>query len=312
MVHCHPNARRTPAGRAEVFEAVEAGATVVAACLMFRVSRRWYYRWLPRWQAARGDGMHDRSSRPLTSPQRLSLQTEALIGGLRQATGWGPDRIAAVLGLARSSVHRAIGRLGLSAVRAERAPVIRYEYAAPGGLLHLDTKKLGRIVGGPGHRATGDRHRRARGIGWEVLHVAIDDATRLVYAELLADERRATTARFAVRAVRWFGAQGIGVERILTDNGSAYRSRTFARLLRRLGIRHIRTRPYRPQTNGKCERWIRTVLAECLYREVFASSQQRRRGLERFVAYYNDRRPHLAFRGGPSPRRRLAQLMAAA
>jgi len=215
--------------------AVEAGLTVVAACLAFRVSRRWYYRWLPRWRAARGDGLHDRSSRPLSSPQRLSLQAEALISGLRLTTGWGPDRIAAVLGLARSSVHRAIRRLGLSAVKVAREPLIRYEYAAPGGLIHLDTKKLGRIVDGPGHRATGDRRDQRRGVGWEVLHVAVDDATRLVYAELLPDERRYTTAHFAVRALRWFTTQGIVVERVLTDNGSAYRSRPFARVMRAAG-----------------------------------------------------------------------------
>jgi len=242
MVHCHPNARLTPAGRARVFAAVEAGATVVAACLMFGVSRRWYYRWLPRWQAQRSDGLHDRSSRPLHSPQRLSLQAEALISGLRSTTGWGPDRIAAVLGLARSSVHRAIRRLGLSATRAERPAVIRYEYPLPGGLIHLDTKKLGRIVDGPGHRATGDRRDHRRGAGWEVLHVAIDDATRLVYAELLPDEKGRSTARFVVRALRWFRQQGISVERILTDNGSPYRSRVFGGVTRRLGITHKRTR----------------------------------------------------------------------
>jgi transposase InsO family protein len=293
MVHCHPNARLTPAGRTRVFVAVEAGATVVAACLMFGVSRRWYYRWLPRWQAQRGDGLHDRSSRPLTSPQRLSLQAEALISGLRSTTGWGPDRIAAVLGLARSTVHRAIRRLGLSAAPAERPPVVRYEYPVPGGLLHLDTKKLGRIVGGPGHRATGDRRDSRRGVGWEVLHVAIDDASRLVYAELLPDEKGRTTARFAVRALRWFGQEGISVERILTDNGSPYRSRVFRSVARRLGIIHKRTRPYRPQTNGKCERWIRTVLSECLYLEVFASGHQPRGGglqLEQVVHHKFGRR----------------------
>jgi len=308
MVHCHPNARLTPRGRAAVFLAVEAGMTVVAACLAFNVSRRCYYRWLPRWQQARQAGLIDRSSRPLSSPQRLSRVDEARVAGVRLASGWGPDRIAAYLGLARSTVHRVIRRAGLSATKALRLPVIRYEYAAPGGLLHLDTKKLGRIVHGPGHRAHGDRRTRSRGAGWEVLHVAIDDASRLVYAELLPDERRYTTARFTVRALRWFAAQGIRVERILTDNGSAYRSRPFGRVLRVAGIRHIRTRPYRPQTNGKVERWIRTVLSECLYLEVFASGEQRRRRLAWFVPFYNDRRPHLALQGS-SPRTRLQQLL---
>lgn len=311
MVHCHPNARLTPRGRAAVFLAVETGMTVVAACLAFNISRRCYYRWLPRWQAARHAGLHDASSRPLTSPQRLSLVNEARIAGLRLASGWGPDRIAAVLHLARSTVHRVICRHGLQRAKAVALPAIRYQYATPGGLLHLDTKKLGRIVGGPGHRAHGDRRTRQRGVGWEVLHVALDDASRLVYAELLPDERRYTTAHFTVRALRWFAAQGLSVERILTDNGSPYRSRPFARVLRAAGIRHIRTRPYRPQTNGKVERWIRTVLSECLYLEVFASGEQRRRRLAWFVPYYNDRRPHLALQGSP-PRTRLQQLLRAA
>ncbi|HXH81629.1 MAG TPA: DDE-type integrase/transposase/recombinase, partial [Candidatus Tectomicrobia bacterium] len=144
-------------------------------------------------------------------------------------------------------------------------PVVRYEHAEPGSLVHLDTKKLGRIVDGPGHRATGDRRdrKRKRGAGWEVLHVALDDATRLVYAELLPDEKGRTAARFLVRAVRWFRGQGVTVRRLLTDNGSPYLSRAFRRAARWLGLKHQRTRPYRPQTNGKCERWIRTVLAEC-------------------------------------------------
>lgn len=311
MVHCHPNARLTPRGRAAVFLAVEAGMTVVAACLAFNISRRCSYRWLPRWQRARQAGLHDASSRPLTSPQRLSTVDEARIAGLRLSSGWGPDRIAAYLGLARSTVHRVIRRAGLSAVRAVALPTLRYEYPHPGGLLHLDTKKLGRIVNGPGHRAHGDRRTRARGAGWEVLHVALDDASRLVYAELLADERRYTTARFTVRALRWFATQGVTVERVLTDNGSPYRSRPFARVLRVAGIRHRFTRPYRPQTNGKVERWIRTVLSECLYLEVFSSGEQRRRRLAWFVPYYNDRRPHLALQGSP-PRTRLQQLLSAA
>jgi len=260
-MHCHANARLTPRGRVEVFTAVEAGMTVVAACLAFRMSRRTYYRWLPRWRAEGAAGLVDRSSRPRRSPQRLSPATERQIAGLREATGFGPDRIGALLGLPASTCHRALARLGY--------------------------------------------------LGWEVLHVAIDAATRLVYAELLADEKGRTTARFLVRAVRWFKARGVSVIRLLTDNGSPYRIRVFGRARRWLGLRHSRTRPYRPQTNGKAERWIRTVLSECLYVEVFHSPGERRLALERFIGYYNARRPHLGI-GGLTPRQRLSQLMAAA
>lgn len=309
-MHCHANARLTPRGRATVFELVEAGMTVTAACLAARVSRRFYYRWLARWHAARHAGLVDRSSRPHSSPHRLSLVQEAHIVGLRRRLGWGPDRIAALLGLPASTVHRVLRRHGLIGHTREPVPVVRYEHQEPGSLLHLDTKKLGRIVGGAGHRATGDRRDHRRGVGWEVLHVAIDDATRLVYAELLADEKARTTARFLVRALRWFRSQGIRVQRLLTDNGSAYRSRIFGRVARRLLLRHSRTRPYRPQTNGKCERWIRTVLSECLYLEVFASSAERRLALERFVAWYNEERPHLGI-GGRTPRQRLSEKLAA-
>ena len=310
-MHCHPNARRTPRGRAEVFEAVEAGMTVTAACLAYKVSRRFYYRWLPRWRANRDAGLHDRSSRPYRSPRRLSLDQERRIAGLRAATGWGPDRIGAQLGLPASTVHRVLRRLGwLERAPIVPEPIVRYEFAEPGGMLHLDTKKLGRIVGGPGHRATGDRRDHRRGVGWEIVHVAIDDATRLVYAELLPDERGRTAARFLVRALRWFRAQGVMVRRLLTDNGSAYRSKVFRRVARRLSIRHSRTRPYRPQTNGKVERWIRTVLSECLYLEVFSSSDERRLALARFVDYYNGQRPHLGI-GGRTPRQRLGEKLAA-
>ncbi len=308
-MHCHPNARRTPRGRADLFEAVEAGMTVTAACAAFGVSRRCYYRWLPRWRAEGPEGLVDRSSRPHRSPRRLSLSEELVIVALRRRTGWGADRLGAWLGLHASTCHRVLDRQGLIERRRERPPVTRYEYAEPGGLVHLDTKKLGRIVGGPGHRATGDRRDTRSGVGWELMHVAIDDATRLVYAELLPDETAATTIAFTLRALRWFREQGLTVQRILSDNGSPYRSRAFARLLRRLGVRHIRTRPYRPQTNGKVERWIRTVLSECLYLEVFASSHERRLALARFIGYYNGARPHLGI-GGRTPRQRLREKLA--
>jgi len=309
-MHCHGNARLTPRGRAHVLRAVEGGMSVSAACLAFGLSRRTYYRWLPRWRADGAGGLVDRTSRPHRSPQRLAASTEGRIAELRQVSGWGPDRIGAVLGLAPSTVHRSIVRLGLSRQPAVRPPVVRYAYAEPGGLLHLDTKKLGRIGAGPGHRATGDRQSRHRGIGWDVLHVAIDDATRLVYAELLSDEKGRTTARFLVRAVRWFRRQGVRVRRLLTDNGSPYVSRAFRRATRILGVRHIRTRPYRPQTNGKAERFIRTVLSECLYLEVFHAAAERVLALEAFLGYYNARRPHLAL-DGQAPAHRLATLLAA-
>ena len=309
-MHCHANARRTPRGRADVFLAVEAGMTVSAACLAFGVSRRFYYRWLPRWRVAREGGLLDRSSRPRSSPRRLSVAKEAHVVAVRQATGWGPDRIGALLAVPASTVHRVLRRHDLVARTREPVAVVRYEHANPGGLLHLDTKKLGRIVGGPGHRATGDRRDHRKGVGWEVLHLAIDDATRLVYAELLADETGRTTTRFLVRALRWYRAQGVTVVRLLTDNGSAYRSRVFGRVVRRLALRHSRTRPYRPQTNGKAERWVRTVLSECLYLEVFSSSPERALALGRFVGYYNDVRPHLGI-GGRTPRQRLSEKLAA-
>ena len=187
---------------------------------------------------------------------------------------------------------------------------MRYEYAEPGAMVHVDTKKLGRIGAGPGHRIHGDRRRRSRGVGWEVLHVAVDDATRLAYCEVLADEKGRTAALFLIRAVRWFREQGIAVDRLLTDNGSPYRSKAWRRVCRAAGVRHRFTRPYRPQTNGKVERWIQTALTECLYRWAFDSSGERRERLQGWVRWYNRHRPHRSLQGLP-PTCRLAQLRAA-
>jgi transposase InsO family protein len=313
-MHCHPNAPLTPRGRAKVFLAVDAGMTISAACLAFGVSRRWYYRWRPRWQAAGELGVIELSSRPHRSPQQLSEQRALEVAALRTSRGWGPDRIAAWLDLPPSTVHRAIRRLGLVRAKARPAPANRFAYYWPGGLLHLDVKKLGRIGTVPGHRVTGNRHSQKRlatkGYGWEYLHLAIDDATRLVYCELLSDEHSLTTGLFLVRALRWFREQGVHVQRLLTDNGNAYRSRTLRRTCRRLGIRHLFTRPYRPQTNGKAERWIRTVLSECLYLQVFNSPAERELALNDFVSYYNELRPHLGIHG-LTPRRLLVLRLAA-
>jgi len=309
-VHCHPNARVTPRRRAEVFEAVEAGMTVVAACLAYRVSRRWYYRWLPRWRAQGRAGMVELSSRPRRSPQLLSRRQEKQVVRLRRLLGWGPDRIAALTGVPRSTVHRVIRRCGLQAAPPPRPPVVRYEFAEPGGLLHVDTKKLARIVGGPGHRIHGDRQRSKDGVGYEVLHLAIDDTTRLVYCELLADERGRTAARFLIRALRWYRDRGIQVQRLLSDNGSPYKSKAWRRVCRAAGISHRFTRPYRPQTNGKAERWIRTALGECLYLRPFGSCDERRAGLAEWLQWYNRHRPHRALQGR-SPERHLSALRAA-
>lgn len=313
-MHCHPNAPLTPRGRAKVFLAVEAGMTVSAACLAFGVSRRWYYRWRPRWRAAGLLGVVDQSSRPHRSPSQLSELAALQVAALRTGRGWGPDRIAAWLGLPTSTVHRTIRRLGLVAAKAPRPAAQRFVYAQPGGLLHLDIKKLGRIGVGPGHRATSNRASQKRlatkGHGWEFLHMAIDDATRLVYCELLPDERTTTTGLFFIRALRWYRDQGVRVERMLTDNGNAYRARSLRRTCRRLQIRHIFTRPYHPQTNGKAERWIRTVLSECLYLQVFNSPVERALALVDFVRYYNESRPHLGIHG-LTPRRLLELKLAA-
>jgi transposase InsO family protein len=284
--------------------------TVSAACIAFRVSRRWYYRWRPRWQAQGRAGLVDRSCRPLRSPQRLSLAHEEAIAELRRRTGRGADFLAPLLGLPASTVHRVIRRQGLLRERAQQAPVIRYEFCEPGAMLHADTKKLGRIVGGPGHRIHGDHSRQRRGVGWEVMHMLIDDATRLVYAEILSDEKGRTAALFLVRAVRWFRAQGIAPDRVLTDNGSPYKSKAWRRVCRAAGLRHRRTRPYHPQTNGKAERWIQTALRECLYLEVFHGSDERRAALTKFIQWYNAHRPHRALKG-LSPSARLSQLQAA-
>lgn len=313
-MHCHANARLTPKGRGQVFLAVEGGMTVTAACLAFRVSRRWYYRWLPRWRADGRNGLLDRSSRPSRSPQRLSVAQEQQIAELRRRLGWGPDVVGAWLGIPASTVHRAIRRLGLQAVKVRPAPTLRYEFPFPGDMLHVDTKKLGRIGAGPGHRAHGDRTLRTklayRGAGWEVMHVAVDDCTRLTYSELLPDETGRTAALFLVRALRWFREQGIVTQRVLTDNGSPYKSKAWRRACRLTGIRHKFTRPYHPQTNGKVERWIRSALSESLYLEVFHSGEERRLALQRYLRYYNDHRPHLGI-GGVPPRQRLLSRLAA-
>jgi transposase InsO family protein len=204
-------------------------------------------------------------------------------------------QIAACLGMPRSTVSAVLVRLGLSRLRSlEPRPVVRrYERQRPGELLHLDTKKLGRIRG-IGHRIHGDRRTRGRGIGWEFAHVCVDDHSRLAYVEVLPDEGKLHTAAFLRRAIRWFRQRGVCAERLLTDNGNGYRSKLFAAVGSELGLRHLFTRPYTPRTNGKAERFIQTMLREWAYARPYRTSNQRTQRLPRWLEYYNRRRPHSA------------------
>jgi transposase InsO family protein len=309
MVQYHASARLTAHGRLALVQAVEQGATVVAACRRFGVSRRTYYRWCTRYHQAGTAGLVDRSSRPHHSPQRLAVVHEQAIAEVRRQRGWGPDRIALALGLSPATVHRAIRRLGLQRQRPARAPVQRYEHAQPGELVHIDTKRIGSLRRGLGYRVDHTLHwRPPKGTpaGYVVLFAAIDDATRLAYTEQLADERGDTAAGFLERALAFYGEHGVRTQRVLTDNGAPFVSRAWATACNALAVRRRYTRPYRPQTNGKVERFFRTTVDEWLYQQAFDSDIERATDLARFTCYYNTERPHLGL-AGLTPSQRLAR-----
>jgi len=259
------------------------------------VSVRTVAKWL-----ARPTALGDRSSRPHRVPRRTSVTTEAAIVRLRRtrATAW---QISAALGLPRSTVTRVLARRGLNRVTAcdPITPVQRYEWAHAGDLLHIDMKRLGRIHG-VGHRIHGDRRRRVRGIGYEWLHVAVDDATRLAYVEVQAAEDAVSSAAFLRRACAWYRRRGIRIRRLLSDNGFAYRAGVFAQVCRTWAVQHRFTRPYRPQTNGKAERFIQTLLREWAYRYPYVSSARRTAALSPYLRFYNHQRPHASL-GRRSP-----------
>jgi transposase InsO family protein len=263
------------------------------------VSVRTVAKWLAR--ARHGDAvLVDAASRPHRSPRQLSVAVTATVLALRhrRATSW---EISRRVGVPRSTVTRVLARAGLNRLQVlEPKPVVqRYEWPHAGDLLHLDIKPLGRIRG-VGHRIHGDRRTRQRGIGWEYAHVAIDDATRLAYVEVRRSQRRRACDACLRHALQWFARRGIRVRRILTDNGSGYRSRLFARACRVWQLRHKRTRPYRPRTNGKAERFIQTLLREWAYRRPYLTSAARTKALGRYVRYYNHQRPHASL-GRRSP-----------
>ena len=292
----HANAKTTPASRAAMVHRRHEGWTIPMIAAAHDLSETTVRKWLIRHRDEGRAGLTDRSSRPKRLRRPVAQERICQIVELRRKrlTGW---QIAQRLRMPRSTVAAVLSRVGLSRLRllqAPKPPALRYERDHAGELVHLDVKPLGRI-GLVGHRIHGDRRHRARGIGWEFVHVAIDDASRLAYAEILKDQKGITAVAFFERARRWFADNGIArIERVMTDNGSAYVSRRFRKLLARRSIKHIRTRPYRPETNGKAERFIQTLLLGWAYKRPYETSALRARALAPWLRYYNERRPHRA------------------
>jgi transposase InsO family protein len=292
-MNVHKNARTTPRSRAMLIHRVVGERWPVAeVALAFGVSERTVYKWLARYRADGVAGLQDRSSAARRHPHALPAAWMALIRLLRQSKLVAAE-IAQRLPLARSTINAVLKRMGLNRLSylTPPEPVQRYEWERPGELVHVDIKKLGRFVRA-GHRVTGQRHTPSAGHGWEYAHVAVDDCSRFSYVEILPDQKRYTVTRFWLRAVRAFAHHGIYVQRVLTDNGGAYRSRPFRKACRWLGIATKRTRPYRPQTNGKAERFIQTLQRKWAYAVSYATSEQRRAALPVWMRFYNEERPH--------------------
>jgi transposase InsO family protein len=296
----HRNAKTTPKGRALIVQRVEAdGWTVRKTAAAFGVSVRTVHKWRRRYRVGGAAGLLDGSSVPRRMPRLTGPVRVAAVRALRMQRLAGAT-IAHRLGLPRATVGAVLRRCGLGrlAPLAARLPVRRYERARPGELLHLDIKSLGRIHA-VGHRIHGDRRRTVRGVGWEHVHVCVDDASRVAYVEVLPTLHQEDAVGFLERAVAWFAAHDVRAERVMTDNGSAYLSRAFTATCARLGLRHMRTRPYTPRTNGKAERFIQTLLREWAYRRAYPTSRRRRRALAPWLRYYNARRPHTALHYQP-------------
>jgi transposase InsO family protein len=264
------------------------------------VSLRTAYKWLARYRAEGVAGLANRSCRPKRlARQKVDGQLGQRIEELRRQR-LKCAAIAERTGLSRATVARHVRRLGLSRLSAldPRPPVIRYERERPGDLLHIDIKKLGGILR-PGHRATGNRADHKKGAGWEYVHVCVDDHSRLSYVEMLPDERQGSAVGFLERAVAWLGRHGVSVSRVMTDNGAAYGSRLFAASCRKLGVKHLFTKPYTPRTNGKAERFIQTSLREWAYARTYSHSRERAGALPAWLAHYNYCRSHSALGGRP-------------
>ena len=306
----HANATTCPKSRLllcrRVIEEEWSRAEAAAAA---GTSERTAAKWLARYRTEGAEGLIDRPSAPKTNPTQLPKDRIAIIAGLRRLRMTAAE-IAECLRMPISTVSSVLLRIGLGKRSALEPlePPNRYERRYPGELIHVDIKKLG-MIGKPGHRVMGRGHRyRTKGAGWEFVHVAVDDATRLAYVEVLESEKASSSVGFLRRAVRFFATYGVQVKRVMTDNGASYRSTVHALACRRLGIRHLRTQPYRPQTNGKAERFIRTMLGGWAYGAIYRDSWQRRDALKAWLDFYNHRRPHGSL-GRHPPAERLGQLV---
>ena len=307
-MNVHKNAVLAPRGREQLTDRINAGESVAAASAAVGLSERSGWKWVGRRREGGLEGLVDRSSRPHRSPNRVRRTRERQVVRLREK-GWTQAGIAEHLQMPLSTVGAVCRRQGMGKLpgQEKRPPVVRYEREQAGELIHLDIKKLARIER-VGHRIHGDRARSVEGAGWEYLHVCIDDASRVSYAEVLPDEKGVTCTGFLERAAAWFQARGVVVQRVMTDNGSGYLSKAFRHAIDRLGARHIRTRPYTPRTNGKAERFIQTCKREWAYARPYPNSRTRRQALDVFLCYYNCHRPHWGL-GRITPQLRLTQLV---
>jgi transposase InsO family protein len=316
----HANAKLSPNGRRLLVARLEQGWEIGQAAEAAGISVRTARKWLARWRAEGELGLLDRSSAPKTVANKTDARTVELIAALRRLRFSGPQ-IAELIDRPLSTVGAVLKRIGMGRLgRLGLEPAVRYERSRPGELIHTDIKKLGRIVGAAGKqvrqvkrqhynpRATDAAGVLRQTVGWECVHIAIDDATRLAYAEVLADEKAETAVGFLQRAIAFYARHGITAQRVITDNGSPYISRAHAIACRQLGLRHLRTRPYRPQTNGKAERFIRTMLEGWAYNNIYGSSQERTSALDGWLWHYNHHRKHQAI-GRQPPITRLNNLL---
>ena len=300
-MNIHKNARLTPLRREEMALAVIAGLPVSQAARVYGVSAKIVARWVERFRAGGRDAMLDRTSRPHSIPRQTGQALAERIITLRRQRLTG-KHIAIQTGVSPATVSRVLKRAGLSRLKdiEPAVPVVRYDYAQPGGLIHLDIKRLGRFER-VGHRITGNRtgQSNSRGVGWEYVHVCIDDASRIAFTDIFPDEKAASATTFLKRAIAYYQTLGITVTRVMTDNGSCYKAHAFRDLCKELGLKHIRTKPYTPKTNGKAERFIQTALREWAYARAYQTSEQRKQSLPNWTHMYNWHRPHGSLKSKP-------------